>query len=189
MACAQGDVHRASRRRAARGRPRVARGQGSQRALVAVRLPPDGRRLMGALQSGGGPALVLPRARRHVPSREQESAGGRAQARRRRAGTAAARRKFVTSKSSTYSMRRLVLGIVTLLVIAAAPSAGAAPAKNLGCGNGKLMLNVSYRVSNDVDTGLQGNNWAFDDYTRALRVVRKTGNRFCAGSTYDGTFT
>jgi hypothetical protein len=86
-------------------------------------------------------------------------------------------------------MRRLVTLIGTLFVLSVTPVSAGAPAKNLGCGSGKLVLNLTYNVANDVDSGLQGNNWAFDDYTRALRVVRKSGNRFCAGSTYVGTFT
>jgi hypothetical protein len=87
-------------------------------------------------------------------------------------------------------MRRLVPALATALALAGAQgAAGGVPAKNLGCGAGTSVLNVTYHVENDVDTGLKGNNWAFDDYTRALRVVRKSGNRFCAGSTYLGTFT
>jgi hypothetical protein len=58
----------------------------------------------------------------------------------------------------------------------------------MGCGAGKLVLNVTYRVVNDVDTGLKGNNWAFDTYTRAVRVWRKAPGRFCSASTYNGTF-
>ena len=52
------------------------------------------------------------------------------------------------------------------------------------------MLNVRYRVLNDLDTGVRGNNWAFDDYTRAVHVWRKSARRYCAASTYaDGSFT
>jgi hypothetical protein len=50
------------------------------------------------------------------------------------------------------------------------------------------VLSVSYRVQNDVDTGINGNNWAFDTYTRAVRVWRKAPGRFCSASTYDGEF-
>lgn len=61
--------------------------------------------------------------------------------------------------------------------------------KNLGCGAGKLVLNVHYGVLNDVDTGVRGNNWAFDTYTRSVHVWRKAPGRYCAASTYDGDFT
>jgi hypothetical protein len=77
-----------------------------------------------------------------------------------------------------------------LALVALAPtSSTAATTKNLGCGAGKLMLNVRYHVLNDLDTGVRGNNWAFDDYLRTLRVVRKSAGRWCAGSTYAGMFT
>jgi hypothetical protein len=58
----------------------------------------------------------------------------------------------------------------------------------MGCGSGKLVLSVTYRVQNDVDTGVKGNNWAFDSYTRAVRVWRKAPGRFCSASTYNGEF-
>ena len=51
------------------------------------------------------------------------------------------------------------------------------------------MLNITYRVVNDVDTGVRGNNWAFDTYTRAVHVWRKALGRFCSASTYNGEFT
>jgi len=70
-----------------------------------------------------------------------------------------------------------------------ASPADAAPVQNLGCGAGKLVLSVSYRVENDVDTGVKGNNWAFDTYARTVRVWRKGAGRFCSASTYNGEFT
>jgi len=82
--------------------------------------------------------------------------------------------------------------IVLSLVLASAAQAGAPPAsasKNLGCGAGNLVLNVSYRVLNDVDTGVKGNNWAFDTYTRTVHVWRKGAGRFCSASNYNGEFT
>jgi hypothetical protein len=56
------------------------------------------------------------------------------------------------------------------------------------CGGGKPTIAVSYGVQNDVDTGIRGNTWALDDYTRSVRVWRNGPGRFCAVSTYDGTF-
>jgi hypothetical protein len=83
---------------------------------------------------------------------------------------------------------RVLLASVALALIVSSPAA-AAPPKNLGCGAGKLVLSVTYRVVNDVDTGLKGNNWAFDTYTRSVRVWRKAPSRFCSASTYNGVFT
>jgi hypothetical protein len=48
---------------------------------------------------------------------------------------------------------------------------------------------LTYRVQNDVDTGIKGNTWAFDTYVRSVRVWRKAPGRFCSVSTYDGDFT
>jgi hypothetical protein len=36
---------------------------------------------------------------------------------------------------------------------------------------------------------VKGNNWAFDSYTRSVRVWRKAPGRFCSASTYNGEFT
>jgi hypothetical protein len=56
------------------------------------------------------------------------------------------------------------------------------------CGGGKPVIAVSYRVQNDVDTGIKGNNWAFDTYLRSVRVWRRAPGKFCSASTYDGDF-
>ena len=57
------------------------------------------------------------------------------------------------------------------------------------CGGGKPVMAVTYRVQNDVDTGIKGNTWAFDDYLRSVRVWRRAHGRYCSLSTYDGQFT
>ena len=77
-------------------------------------------------------------------------------------------------------------GLLASVVLAAAV---AAPVPAQPCGPGRLVLNVSYGVQNDVDTGVKGNNWAFDTYTRSVRVWRKPRGRYCSASTYDGSFT
>jgi hypothetical protein len=78
---------------------------------------------------------------------------------------------------------------VILAVLTADTASSAGGAKNLGCGGGKLVLNVRYRVANDLDTGIRGNNWAFDTYARTVHVWKKSAGRYCAASIYDGTFT
>jgi hypothetical protein len=80
-------------------------------------------------------------------------------------------------------------GLLVPVVLALAVGSPAQPSTNLGCGAGKLVLKIAYGVQNDVDTGVKGNNWAFDTYTRAVRVWRKAPGRFCSASTYDGEFT
>lgn len=85
-------------------------------------------------------------------------------------------------------MRSLVPALAAALALA--PASGAAnPTSNQGCGAGTPVLNVHYQVVNDVDTGVRGNNWAFDSYTRTVKVWRKAPTRFCSASTYSGTFT
>jgi hypothetical protein len=81
----------------------------------------------------------------------------------------------------------LVPAVLALVLAAAAPPAQAVT--NRGCGPGKLVLSLTYRVENDVDTGIKGNNWAFDSYQRAVRVWRKAPARFCSASRYNGEFT
>jgi hypothetical protein len=82
----------------------------------------------------------------------------------------------------------LITTALTLLWLAV-PAAAQNHPTNLGCGSGKLVLNIRYAVANDLDTGTQGNNWAFDTYARTVHVWRKVPGRFCAASTYDGSFT
>lgn len=87
-------------------------------------------------------------------------------------------------------MKSVYLNVGGLLVPVVLALALASPGQaNLGCGQGKLVLSVSYHVVNDVDTGVKGNNWAFDTYHRTVRVWRKAAGRFCSASTYDGDFT
>ena len=57
------------------------------------------------------------------------------------------------------------------------------------CGGGKPVVAVAYGVQNDVDTGIAGNTWAFDTYTRSVRVWRRAPGRYCSVSTYDGSFS
>ncbi len=83
---------------------------------------------------------------------------------------------------------RPVLSILIAGLVTASPAAASSGPKNQGCGAGTRVLDVRYRVQNDVDTGVQSNNWAFDSYVRTVRVWRKAGSRYCAASTYAGTF-
>lgn len=79
-------------------------------------------------------------------------------------------------------MRGLLVPAVLALVLTPPAHGALRP-----CG-GTRVLDVSYRVQNDVDTGVKGNNWAFDSYTREVRVWRKAPGRFCSASTYNGDF-
>jgi hypothetical protein len=84
---------------------------------------------------------------------------------------------------------KIVVSAALILLWLTVPAAASIRTTNLGCGAGKVVLNVRYAVRNDLDTGTRGNNWAFDSYTRTVRVWRKAPGRFCAASTYGGEFT
>ena len=84
---------------------------------------------------------------------------------------------------------KILVPTALILLWLAVPAAAQNHATNLGCGSGKLVLNIRYAVENDVDTGTLGNNWAFDSYARSVRVWRKSAGRFCAASIFGGAFT
>jgi hypothetical protein len=92
-------------------------------------------------------------------------------------------------QSIYFDMRGLFVPAALAFVFVSSSVAAPLPPRNLGCGAGKLVLNVTYRVLNDVDTGVEGNNWAFDNYLRTVRVWRKAAGRYCSASTYSGDFT
>ncbi len=95
--------------------------------------------------------------------------------------------------------------VVTILVAAVSALAFASTAladhgrhhdhgrPNHGCGNGTLVVNVSYSVKNDLDTGVPIGNvqydWAVDAYARHVLVFQTGANTFCATTTSRGTFT
>ena len=85
-------------------------------------------------------------------------------------------------------MKALLTAAAALLLTPASSGLASGP-KNQGCGAGTPVLNVRYHVLDDVDTGLRGNNWAFDSYDRSVRVWQKSNGRYCASSTYSGRFT
>lgn len=53
---------------------------------------------------------------------------------------------------------------------------------------GAPIINVTEKVTNDVDSGIAG-NWAIDNYTRHIQVwqIGKNSNTYCALVTYEGT--
>lgn len=55
---------------------------------------------------------------------------------------------------------------------------------------GKVVINVEEKVTNDVDSGFAG-NWAIDNYTRSIKVWKADSdntNQWCAVLKYDGKF-
>ena len=98
------------------------------------------------------------------------------------------------------SIGLVVTVVVSLIILAASPPAAAAPSEHLNwgsslssgpdsCPSGNLVINVKQRVLNDVDSGVGGNNWAFDDFVRNIQVVEIAAGTFCATVKYQGQFT
>lgn len=50
------------------------------------------------------------------------------------------------------------------------------------------IINVEERVKNDSDSGVAGNYWAFDRFSRRIRVWRTATSTYCALVTYEGSF-
>ncbi len=55
------------------------------------------------------------------------------------------------------------------------------------CDTGKLIINVTYKVTNDTDSGVHG-NWATDNYNKKVQVWQQTNTTFCAIVKYEGQF-
>jgi hypothetical protein len=92
-------------------------------------------------------------------------------------------------------MKRLLFVIGTMIAVgvmgstSALASSGSTPALSpLNCGSGVLVVNVSQRVVNDADSGIVA-YWAFDAYTRHIRVWQTDQGAFCAIVSYAGGFT
>lgn len=85
------------------------------------------------------------------------------------------------------------------LVLGGAQLAGSAAAQRGGCRlnwgrelaarecDGELVVNVTQRVVNDVDSGNSG-FWAYDDYRRLIRAWSVGDGTFCATVKYQGRF-
>lgn len=58
------------------------------------------------------------------------------------------------------------------------------------CGTklGRPVVDVNEKVENDADSGEAGNYWAFDYYTRHIKVWTTGANAYCATVTYNGNF-
>jgi hypothetical protein len=56
------------------------------------------------------------------------------------------------------------------------------------CG-GMPIIDVTQTVLNDADSGFGGNAWAFDNYTRHIKVFQLSDGVFCATTHYEGSFT
>ena len=92
--------------------------------------------------------------------------------------------------------RRSVIALTICALVSPAAAAASTPPPKLAknqlqrktCGAGRLVVGVAQRVLNDVEKGTKGNFWAFDDYTRTIKVWKTGQHNFCTIVTYAGTF-
>jgi hypothetical protein len=99
-------------------------------------------------------------------------------------------------------MKKLaVLATVAVLVaLSAFPGAalaapGGPPHLNWGselnadqCPPGRLVINVTHKVVNDIDSAVDGSFWATDNYNRHIQVWEVAPGTFCAVVRYTGQF-
>ena len=83
-------------------------------------------------------------------------------------------------------MKRIFLaaGVAALLLVPAVASAGSYTPPQCG---GKMIVNVTYGLSNDADSGFYG-NWAIDSLNRHLQIFDVGGGSFCAVVNDTGSF-
>ena len=62
-------------------------------------------------------------------------------------------------------------------------------ASDTACPAGSPLINVNQKIFNDIDSGVLGNYWAYDDIVRHITVVSLGGNNYCASVQYQGSFT
>lgn len=98
-------------------------------------------------------------------------------------------------------MRKLAAAIavavsLSLILVGGALAAPEKPSLNWGsevnaaqCPAGKLVINVTFKVINDADSGMAGNYWAFDNYNKQIQVWDTGAGNFCAAVRYTGKFT
>ena len=97
-------------------------------------------------------------------------------------------KKLVVLTIATALLGILILGRQAM----AAPSA---PHLNWGsetnpgqCSEGKLVINITHKVTNDIDSAVGGGFWATNNYNRHIQVWQVSPNTFCAIAQYHGSF-
>lgn len=80
----------------------------------------------------------------------------------------------------------LMLGVLSVTAFAATPQG-----QNLNASvcntKGAPVVNITYKVINDPDSGLNG-NWALDNYNKKVQVWDQGSGTFCVIVKYDGQF-
>lgn len=90
----------------------------------------------------------------------------------------------------------LTSSVFALFAVLVAPAFAAPAHTNYGqnlnasvCNTkGNPVVNVVYKVVNDADSGVAGNAWANDNYTKKVQVWDQKDGTFCAVVKYQGQF-
>jgi len=95
----------------------------------------------------------------------------------------------------TKQLLSVIAVLVLLLAVMPVLSVGAEPASNqtaqlnaAQCNGGKMVINVTYKVMNTVDSGVAGNFWAYDQLNRHIQVWQMGPSTFCAVVEDKGSF-
>lgn len=88
-------------------------------------------------------------------------------------------------------------GLVAAMIVPAMASAAPPPVgHNWGsyvnassCAGGTKVLDITYGVTNDSDSGLAGDWWALDNYQKLVQVWQESDDTYCAVVHYAGQFT
>jgi hypothetical protein len=81
-----------------------------------------------------------------------------------------------------------MLLIVMVLPAAAAPSDPLHLSASQCNPSGGPVLNITFKVTRDADSGTAGNVWAFDNYNKKVQVWQQADGTFCAIVKYEGRF-
>lgn len=90
-------------------------------------------------------------------------------------------------------VRLFLAGLAALLLmlvpsVAFAHTNTASVATSCNATAGTVVLNVSYTILNDADSGTTTPEWAIDTISRNVKVVQEASGSFCATVTDSGTF-
>ncbi len=86
------------------------------------------------------------------------------------------------------NVRPALLASFACLVALAATDTATGADNRPACGGGKMIVNVTYGLSNDYDSGVAGNAWANDTIDRHLQVFDLGGGSYCAVVNDTGQF-
>ena len=89
-------------------------------------------------------------------------------------------RKFLSASTIAF--------VIAVLGTSGVAAYGGPQTSAAACDGGKVVINVTYKVVNDVDSGVAGNNWATDNYNRHIMVRQTAPGTFCATVDYQGKF-